>query len=220
VTTDHAHGTDLVERQPQAPARDIVALSGSLRTGSLNTRLLRCAGRLAPAGMRVHVYPSLGDLPHFNEDIEFPAPAPVQRLRERVLACDGLLIATPEYNASISGVLKNALDWLSRPGEDGSQPLWAKPTAVLGASKGPFGSIRSQIALRQVLQKTGACVVAQPEVAVPFGHQKLAEETAGAGTDGDVEAAFAELDSMVSGLLVQLMNELGALIERSTLSAS
>lgn len=219
MTTTHTHGRGVSEVYPSAPIVDVVALSGSLRIGSLNTQLLRCARRLAPPGMKVQLFTPLGDLPHFDEDMEFPPPPPVQRLRERVLACDGLLIATPEYNASISGVLKNALDWLSRPDEDGSQPLWGKPTAVLGASKGPFGSIRSQIALRQVLQKTGACVVAQPEVAVPFGHQKLTGG-AEAETEADAEAAISALDVVVSGLLTQLMNELGVLIERSTLSAS
>jgi chromate reductase, NAD(P)H dehydrogenase (quinone) len=204
TTSDTSHFDAQIEAG--AHAVDVVALSGSLRGGSLNTQLLRWARQLAPAGMRVQLFTTLSDLPHFNEDLEFPPPAAAQRLRERVLACDGLLIATPEYNASMSGVLKNAIDWLSRPGEDGAQPLWGKPTAVMGASMGPFGSIRSQIALRQVLQKTGACVVAQPEVAVPFGHQKLTED--------------AEPDAVVSGLLTQLLNELGLLIERSTVSAS
>jgi chromate reductase, NAD(P)H dehydrogenase (quinone) len=190
----------------ETPAFDVVALSGSLRRGSLNTELLRRAQELAPPGLRVQVFAALGDIPHFNEDLEFPAPAAAQQLRERVLTCDGLLIATPEYNASIPGVLKNAIDWLSRPGTDGTQPLWGKPTAIMGASKGPFGSIRSQAALRQVLQKTGACVVAQPEVAVPFGDQKLHAEP--------------QPDGVVAALLTQLLSELSVLIERSTLSAS
>lgn len=185
---------------------DVVALSGSLRRGSLNTRLLHQAQRLAPKGMRIDLVDGLQDIPHFNEDLELPAPAPAQRLRERILAADGLLIATPEYNASMPGVLKNAIDWLSRPGPSSTQCLSGKPVAIMGASKGPFGSIRSQVALRQVLQKTGAHVVAQPEVAVPFGHQNLAEDPPSG--------------SALGTLLTQLLIELNALITRSQVSAS
>ena len=188
------------------PTFDIVALSGSLRHGSLNTALLRQAQHLAPPGMRVEIITGLGDIPHFNEDEEAPTPEAARRLRERVRACDGLLIATPEYNASMSGVLKNALDWLSRPGSGEIQPLAGKPTAIMGASKGPFGSIRSQVVLRQVLQKIGACVVAQPEVAVPFGDRTL--------------AADPQPDAVVGSLLSQLLDELGQLIQRSAFSGS
>jgi chromate reductase len=195
-----------INQVDEARTVDVVALSGSLRTGSLNTRLLNHAQQFAPAGMRVHIFAALSDIPHFNEDLESPAPAAARRLRRRILASDGLLIATPEYNASLPGVLKNALDWLSRPGDDGTQPLSGKPTAIMGASKGPFGSIRSQVALRQVLQKTGASVVAQPEVAVPFGDQRLPED--------------GQPDEVVAALLTQLLSELGVLIERSTVSTS
>ena len=206
MSASNASQLTLAYRGAGAPGIEIVALSGSLRSGSLNTHLLRLAQRFAPDGMRVRIFDELSDIPHFNEDIESPAPTAVRQLRERVLAADGLLIASPEYNASISGVLKNAIDWLSRSGADGAQPLWGKPVAIMGASKGPFGSIRSQVALRQVLQKTGACVVAQPEVAVPFGDQKLADAPHG--------------DSVVNNLLTQLLGELRVLIERSTVSAS
>ena len=189
-----------------AHAFDIVAVSGSLRSASLNTQLLQRAQQLAPARMRVRIFDALSEIPHFNEDLESPAPAAAQQLRSQILASDGLLIATQEYNASMPGVLKNALDWLSRPGADGTQPLSGKPTAVMGASKGPFGSIRSQVALRQVLQKTGASVVAQPEVAVPFGDRRLAEEP--------------QSDAVVDTLLTQLLTELSVLIQRSKVSAS
>jgi chromate reductase, NAD(P)H dehydrogenase (quinone) len=192
--------------EAEARQLEVVAVSGSLRRDSLNTRLLHQAQRLAPAGMRVRLFTGLHEIPHFNEDLESSAPVAAQKFRERVSASHGLLIATPEYNASIPGVLKNALDWLSRPGVDGTQPLAGKPIAIMGASKGPFGAIRSQLALRQVLQKTGASVVAQPEVAVPFGDQTLAEGHAP--------------DSLVGTLLAQLLTELSVLIERSQVSAS
>lgn len=185
---------------------EVVALSGSLRRGSLNTRLLNEARRLAPDGMHIELFVGLEEIPHFNEDLELPAPAPAKRLRERVRAADGLLIATPEYNASIPGALKNAIDWLSRPDPAGAQALPGMPVAIMGASKGPFGSIRSQVALRQVLQKTGAHVVAQPEVAVPFGDQNLAEAPPS--------------DSALGTLVTQLLTELNGLIQRSQVSAS
>jgi chromate reductase len=94
-------------------------------------------------------------------------------LREQVDAANGLLIATPEYNASLSGALKNALDWLSRPLEDGRLLLAEKPVAMMAASMGPFGTLRAQIALRQVPQNVNAKVVAQPEVLIPRAHKVL-----------------------------------------------
>jgi chromate reductase len=178
----------------------VVAISGSLRKDALNTQLLQRAQELAPANMRIEIFTSLSDIPHFNEDLEAFAPDAVQHLRDEVLRADGLLIATPEYNASVPGALKNAIDWLSRAGVDRHHPLVRKPAAIMGVSQGPFGSIRAQLALRQILQKTGASVVATPEVAVPFGHQQLAEDR--------------EPDKATTALLAQLLTELSHLIER------
>lgn len=150
----------------------ILALSGSLRRDSLNTALLREAERLCPRHHFDH-YDGLGGLPHFNEDQEHPAPAAVTELRRRVQAADAVLIATPEYNASIPGALKNALDWLSRPVGDEGPALALRPVAVVGASPGPFGTLRAQVALRQVLHKMSVHVVQQPEFFLFQAHQQF-----------------------------------------------
>ncbi|KMS88031.1 MULTISPECIES: NADPH-dependent FMN reductase [Streptomyces] len=154
---------------------NVLALSGSLRRSSLNTTLLREAERLCPQHRFDH-YDGLGRLPHFNEDQEHPAPSEVIDLRRRVREADAVLIASPEYNASVPGALKNALDWLSRPaGEDGPA-LALKPVAVIGASPGPFGTVRAQLALRQVLHKMNAHVVQQPEFLLFQAHQQLGDD--------------------------------------------
>ena len=144
----------------------ILTISGSLRRDSHNTNLLREAERLAPAGVVFEQFDQLGKLPLFNEDEEHPAPAAVAELRDRVRAADAVLIATPEYNAGIPGGLKNALDWLSRDG----QPLAHKPTAIIGASPGAFGTVRAQVALRQVLHKMDVNVLRQPEFLLGHAH--------------------------------------------------
>lgn len=197
ATHNSSHSSDSVNTQQF----HVVALSGSLRQRSLNTRLLHHAEHAAPSDLHIEVVAGLGALPHFNEDLELSPPPPVAHLREQIAAADGLLIATPEYNASMPGVLKNAIDWLSRPGPDGAQPLAGLPTAIIGASAGPFGSIRSQLALRQVMQKTGSHVVPWPEVAVPFGDQNVHDDAFHNSTSGQ--------------LLTQLLAELRRLIARS-----
>jgi chromate reductase len=136
----------------------ILAIPGSLRHDSYNKWLLRAAVTHAPSGTEVEVVEDLASIPFFNEDLEQRTegdPAPVIRLRNRVAAADGLLISTPEYNHSIPGVLKNAIDWLSR----GAAPvLEGKPVAVVGASSGSWGTRLAQAALRQVLNATD-CVL-------------------------------------------------------------
>ncbi|SNX88413.1 chromate reductase [Streptomyces sp. TLI_55] len=153
----------------------ILTLSGSLRRDSFNTALLREAERLGAHHHFDH-FDGLGRLPHFNEDEEHPAPPAVAELRRRVQEADAVLIATPEYNASIPGTLKNALDWLSRPAEDGGPALLLKPVGVVGASPGPFGTVRAQLALRQVLHKMNARVVQQPEFLLFQAHQQFDDD--------------------------------------------
>jgi chromate reductase len=135
----------------------ILGLSGSLREGSHNTRLLRGAGTLLPDGVELVVYDRLGAIPPFNEDEEFSPPAAVQEFKEAIASADGLLVATPEYNSSIPGVLKNALDWVSRPVAE--TPLRGKPAAVIGASTSLFGAVWAQAETRKVLGAIGARVV-------------------------------------------------------------
>jgi chromate reductase len=136
----------------------ILAIPGSVRRDSHNRRLLRHLAELAPAGVQIELWDGLKSIPPYDEDDDGPnAPASVVELRESIAAADGLLFATPEYNSSIPGVLKNAIDWASRPRAE--TPLQGKPAAVVGATTGSFGAIWAQAELRKVLRSTGARVV-------------------------------------------------------------
>ena len=149
------------------PVWRVLGIAGSLRRGSFNRRLLEAAAACAPAGMRLGVYDGLGTIPLFDEDLESATgggPEPVRRLRDEVAAADALLIATPEYNWSVPGVLKNAIDWLSRPSPD--EVLAGKPVAVIGASGGRWGTRLAQGALRQVLAATESAVLPAPALFV------------------------------------------------------
>ena len=147
----------------------ILGVSGSLRHGSHNTALLRVAARVLPAGVELARFDGLAAIPPFDEDHESePAPASVCRLRGAIASADALLIATPEYNASIPGQLKNALDWASRP--LATSALRGKPVAVIGASTGAFGAAWAQAELRRVLRTIGARVV-EGELAIGRAHQ-------------------------------------------------
>ena len=144
----------------------ILGISGSLRQGSHNTSLLRTAAGLLPADVQLDVWDRLKEVPPYDEDDDVdPAPSPVGALRDAVADADAILFATPEYNSSVPGQLKNAIDWVSRP--HATNPLRNKPVAVIGASTGAFGAVWSQAELRKVLAATGARVV-EGEVAV--GH--------------------------------------------------
>lgn len=141
----------------------ILAISGSLRRESFNTRLIVQAQRLAPAGLAIERF-DLAPIPLYNEDVNAVGlPAPVAALRQAIAQADGLLIATPEYNYSIPGVLKNAIDWVSRPP---AQPLAGKPIALMGASAGQFGTARAQYHLRQVFVLLNGLVMNQPELMI------------------------------------------------------
>ena len=136
----------------------VLAISGSLRAGSLNTALLRAAGGLAPPAARVVVHEALIAVPPYSEDDDVePAPHAVAVLRAAIADADALLFATPEYNASVPGQLKNAIDWASRPYPDNA--LRGKPAAVVGASTGIFGAVWAQAELRKILQTAGASVL-------------------------------------------------------------
>lgn len=143
----------------------IFAISGSLRQGSFNTALLHAAERLAPDDMQFDHYDRLAELPHYNQDLDTDdLPESVRDLRERITRADGVLIATPEYNYSVPGGLKNAIDWASRPAA--SSALRHKPVAIMGAAPTNFGSVRAQLALRQCLVWIDSRVVVKPEVIV------------------------------------------------------
>ncbi len=141
----------------------VLGISGSLRTKSYNTAALRAAGQLLPAGVTLDTF-DIAPIPLYNEDVrEQGFPAPVTDLRSRIAAADALLIVTPEYNYSIPGVLKNAIDWASRPPH---QPFDGKPIAIMGASPGVIGTARAQYHLRQCFVFLNARLVNKPEVMI------------------------------------------------------
>lgn len=137
----------------------ILALSGSLRRDAYNTALLRAAAEVAPEGVEVELYDpgALAPIPAYNEEAEASPPGAVTALHEAIAAADGVLIATPEYNGSLPGALKNALDWVSRPLR--ANPLRNKPVAVIGASPSMFGAVWAQNDARRVLKIIGARVL-------------------------------------------------------------
>jgi chromate reductase len=134
----------------------LVGISGSLRRGSYNTALLRAASGLMPEGAELAVH-TIRDIPLYDGDVEASAgiPAPVTALKDAIAAADGLLLVTPEYNNSIPGVFKNAIDWLSRPPADIGRVFGQKKVALIGASPGNFGTILSQAAWLPVLRTLG-----------------------------------------------------------------
>jgi chromate reductase len=135
----------------------ILAISGSLRADSLNTKLLHAAGELAGGEVEFEVWDGLKAVPPYDEDDEATAPFAVARLRSAIAEADAVLFATPEYNASIPGQLKNALDWVSRP--MATNPLRNVPVAVIGASPGAFGAVWAQAELKKVVGLIGARVL-------------------------------------------------------------
>jgi chromate reductase len=159
----------------------ILAVSGSLRESSFNTSLLRAALEAAPDGVELELWEGLGELPLYDEDFEADAPESVRRLREDWAAADAILFATPEYNGSVPGGLKNAIDWASRPKLEGV--LRNKTVAVVGASTGQFGALWAQQDLTRILGVAGARVVGT-EIPVSRAHERFDSE--GRLLDGEV----------------------------------
>ena len=166
----------------------ILGISGSLRRDSYNSRLLRAAAQSLPPGAELEVYLDLALIPPFNEEYEDDPPATALDLREQIAAADALLFSTPEYNASIPGVLKNAVDWASRPFPDNA--LRDRPAAVIGTSTGLFGAVWAQAELRKVLRYAGAHVLDE-ELPVPTA-----------------EVAFTPEDTLVVPELAERLHEL------------
>jgi chromate reductase len=171
----------------------ILGFAGSLRKGSYNKMLLRAARELAPEQMELEIF-DLEGIPPFNQDLEKNPHEKVKEFKEKIQAADGLLIVTPEYNYSIPGVLKNAIDAASRP--YGTSPFGGKPVAIMSASIGMLGGARAQYHLRQSLVFLDAYPINHPEIMVAFVEQKFDQE--GRLTD---EATRAKLKELLAALV-------------------
>ena len=176
----------------------ILAISGSLRSGSYNTALLRAAAEEAPRVVELELWEGLKEIPAFDQDDELGPPATVEAFRDAVHNADAVLIATPEYNSSLPGALKNALDWASRP--IATNVFRNKPVAVIGSSAGAFGAVWAQAELRKVLAAMGARV-AEVELAVGHAHEKLDEH--GNLIDGTVRQELRDSVSTLVALTVE-----------------
>ena len=181
----------------------VLGISGSLRRDSLNSALLRAAAERLPAGAELVPFERLGEIPPYDEDVEVEGvPEAVRELREAIRAADAVLIATPEYNHSIPGQLKNALDWASRPA--GESALNGKPAAAIGASTGMFGAVWAQAELRKVLGAMGGRVL---EAELPVAH--AAELRHGERLELEPEQA-ERLDEILAELVAAAERELVA----------
>ena len=171
----------------------VLGISGSLRKDSHNTSLLRAAGELLPPGAELDLV-GIGDLPLYDEDADTdPAPDAVARFRDAVASADAIVVSTPEYNASIPGPLKNAIDWASRPFE--ANPFRGKPVLVVGASTGLFGAVWAQAEIRKVLDHIGANVL-DTELPVGQAHEAVAHGLRDAGISAELERQLAVLVAM------------------------
>jgi chromate reductase len=176
----------------------VLGISGSLREGSHNTELLRAAAKLLPPGAHLDVYGGLGDIPPYSEDAEHQAPPAVAALKQAIADADVVLFSTPEYNHSLPGQLKNALDWVSRPHAE--NPLRGKPVAVLGASAGVFGAVWAQAELRKVAAALGARVLDREFPVAQAGGAFTADgELADAGLREQLADICAELVHVATG---------------------
>lgn len=173
----------------------ILGISGSLRAGSFNTSLLRAAQSVAPAGVELELA-TLHGIPLYDGDLEQREgiPAAVTQLKDKAAASDGVIIATPEYNNSVPGVLKNAMDWLSRPPEDIARVYAGKPFALIGATPSGWGTLLAQNAWLGILRHVGATHWAGGRVVISKAHQAF--DAQGKLTD---EAALKSLTAFVAG---------------------
>ena len=175
----------------------VLGISGSLRRDSYNSALLRAAAQRLPAGAELSEYEDLREIPPFDADLEEAGETPpaVQELRAAVRGADAVLIATPEYNHSIPGVLKNALDWISRPA--GESSLMGKPAAAIGASTGMFGAVWAQAETRKVLGALGGRVV-ESELPIPRAQEQF--------EDGELQLT-PEQSQQLQEILAELVSE-------------
>lgn len=186
----------------------VLAISGSLRKSAVNTALLRAAQELAPEGMAIDIYDGLSTIPPYDDDVRLAGfPPSVEALRDRVRAADALIFATPEYNRSFSGVLKNAIDWVSRPP---SQPFDGKPALVTGAGPGALGTALANYQLRQVLSVVGVHVLPGLEVLIGGAGDKF---------DGDGRLIHEPTRNTLAKALMALKHLAAATAQLATLRA-
>ena len=168
---------------------NVLGFAGSLRRASYNRGLVRAAADVAPSGIAIQIV-DLVDIPLYNQDVEDAGePESVVRFKVAIARADALLVATPEYNHGTSGVLKNAIDWASRPRI--TSPLKDKPVAIMGASPGRGSTARAQAQLREAFVFTGACVMPQPELLVPEAGSHFDDD--GNVTDKELRQRIADL---------------------------
>jgi chromate reductase, NAD(P)H dehydrogenase (quinone) len=182
----------------------ILGIPGSLRAGSLNAQLLRLTAEELPEGVELDLYNGLAEIPPYDNDLEDLAPDAVDALKAAIAEADAVLVATPEYNGSVPGQLKNALDWVSRPISE--SPIRSKPVAVIGASPGSFGAIWAQRELKKVLGLMGARV--------------LDIELALAKADRRLEDPDRELREQLAGVVRELLAELEPALVSEVASAA
>ena len=163
-TTSITPAAEVTSAPASATPVQVLGIAGSLRAGSYNRALLQAAQEDAPPGMRIELY-DIAPIPFYNADVEAHGdPEPVAALKAAIRAADALLIATPEYNHGVPGVLKNAIDWASRPHR--ASPLDCKPVALLGATAGRGSTFQAQAQVREALVYAGSCTLAQPELSL------------------------------------------------------
>jgi chromate reductase, NAD(P)H dehydrogenase (quinone) len=175
----------------------LLGICGSLRKASMNRALLVALGEALPADCSLTLFERIGEFPIFNSDLADPEP--VVALKQAIAAADGVVIAVPEYNYSIPGGLKNALDWVSRP--PASSPMRGKPVGLVGAATGMSGTIRAQLHLRQMLVYSDSPCLLQPEVQIPRAHERF-------------DASGALIDASTRDLLVRFATALVAFARR------
>lgn len=169
---------------------NIIAISGSLRKNSFNSALLRAAQSVAPDGVKIEIM-DINEIPLYNGDDEEAngVPPVVETIKDKIAAADGLLISTPEYNHGIPGVLKNTIDWLSRPGTDIPRVFGDKPLAIMGASPSGFGTVYSQTMWLPIIHQLKPKLYARKQILVSAAHTKIAD---GVLTDDDTKKMLAD----------------------------
>lgn len=155
----------------------LLGINGSLRRASYNLYLLNALREVLPEGVTLTTFDRLGDIPLYNQDVDAQGdPEPVTAFKQAIAAADGLVFATPEYNYSVPGVLKNAIDWASRTKPNLPSPLRGKPVGIMGAAQGMSGTMRAQHHLRQILVFTNSPMLLQPEVIIPKAQERFSPE--------------------------------------------